>query len=242
VLEPPRLEVSPGPPGAFDEHGASMGSVVQFGGATLLFYTGWSLQSDVPWRNTIGLAVREDAAKEFRKVARPVLGIDETDRHSLSYPWVVVGADGRLVMWYGTNTAWGAKPADMEHVIRRAVSADGLSWVRDPQPCVPLAAAGEYALSRPSVWWDRERRRHAMLLSRRTHEHPDTYALALAFSDDGASWTRADDRLVVSRITGDWEREMTCYAATFEHDSQRMAVYCGNGFGRTGFGVATIEW
>ena len=235
----PRLLLSPGPPGAFDEHGASMGSVIEMDGAAYLYYVGWSLRTEVPWQNTIGLAIRERGDTEFRKVGTgPVLGTSGIDPHSMSYPWVIA-SDGQLVMWYGTNLSWGPTPADMEHSIRRAVSRDGIHWVPDSEVSVDVDRPDEYALARPSVW--RNGATWYMLLSRRTRSRPNSYDFTLARSPDGVHWQRSDHLLDQGHSIEPWDSEMACYAAAFDCEGDVCAVYCGNGFGRTGFGAARLE-
>jgi len=234
----PRLLLSPGAPGTFDEHGLSVGSVMELDQTTYLYYVGWSLRTEVPWQNTIGLAVRAAGEESFHKVpGNPVLDTSPTDPYSLSYPWVRM-VEGQLVMFYGTNLSWGRTPVDMEHAIRRAVSTDGIHWERDTSLSVDVRRPDEYALARPGVWTRGST--SYMLLSSRTRSCPESYSLALARSDDGVTWKRVDRLLVQGAPSGPWDAEMTCYAAPFKFGDDLFVVYCGNGFGKTGFGLATI--
>jgi hypothetical protein len=34
-------------------------------------------------------------------------------------------------MWYGSNSAWGARKEDMRHLIKYAESTDGIDWTRN---------------------------------------------------------------------------------------------------------------
>lgn len=238
VVGEPRLELEPGPDGAFDEHGVSMGSVVDVGGDRFLFYLGWQLQDDVPWRNTIGLAIRRHGAPRFEKIGeRPILGLSDVDPHSVSYPTVT--ADDGWVMWYGTNLRWGATPDSMEHAIRRAVSDDGLNWVPDDELAVDIdRGSGEFAIARPAVI----RRGDSMVMAfgSRRRDVAQPYRIAIVTSEDGRTWQRRSD----PTWTGDaaaWESEMTCYPDFVRHGDQTLLAYCGNGFGATGFGLAEVR-
>src|SRR5205807_60141 len=53
--------VAPGVLGGFDDSGTSMGWITRIGNASYLYYLGWNLGVTVPWRNSIGLAIRTGA-------------------------------------------------------------------------------------------------------------------------------------------------------------------------------------
>ena len=38
-----------------------------------------------------------------------------------------------------------------------------------------------------------------------------------------------------------WDSEMICYPYVFEHRGRFFMLYNGNGYGKTGFGVAVLE-
>jgi hypothetical protein len=120
------------------------------------------------------------------------------------------------------------------------VSNDGIHWERDLLPCVDVVRPGEFALTRPTVWTNTNDSMHHMLLSKRTRSRPDCYELGLATSKDGVVWARADHLLQQGAPDGRWDSEMACYAAVLNVGDDIVALYCGNGFGRTGFGAARI--
>ncbi|MEP7204102.1 MAG: hypothetical protein ABI894_15935 [Ilumatobacteraceae bacterium] len=228
--------LSPGQLGLFDDSGVAVGSVVHWRGAELLYYMGWNLRVTVPWANSIGLALRSSTDDPFVRVGRvPVMDRSEEDPFTLSYPWVVSAGDS-LTMWYGTNTAWGATADDMKHVVRRATSSDGMTWVRDPHPCLDLIHDGEYAISRPCV--HQESPQLEMLYSYRSHVAPTSYRLGRAASSDGLVWQRMDDNMGIEPTSGDWDGEMICYPCVFEWNDETWLLYNGDGYGRTGFGLA----
>src|SRR4051794_13755143 len=120
--------LSPGTVGLFDDSGVAVGSVVHRDGVEYLYYMGWNLRVTVPWANSIGMAARSTPDDPFVRFGRvPVLDRSEEDPFTMSYPWVVA-TEAVMTMWYGTNTAWGSTTEDMEHVIRRATSINGIAW------------------------------------------------------------------------------------------------------------------
>lgn len=232
--ERPVLE--PGAPGCFDDSGTSMGCLVAApGGARFLYYVGWNLAVTVPWRNSIGLAISRGADRPFEKHSpAPIVDRDRFDPYSLSYPWVLA-ADGQWTMWYGSNLGWGPGRDDMTHVIKCAASRDGIAWTRDGATALGLRGEGEFALSRPCVL--KEQGRYRMWFSCRG----ETYRIGYAESDNGRHWVRDDGRVGITVSESGWDSESIEYPHVFDHAGARYMLYNGNGYGKTGFGLAVLD-
>jgi hypothetical protein len=232
VGEQPLL--SPGEAGLFDDSGASVACALRLGPRVFLYYVGWNLGVTVPWRNSIGLAVSEDGGSSFGKFSRaPILDRSDADPWSLSYPWVLCeGGDWR--MWYGSNTAWGPKTDDLRHVIKRADSMDGIAWHRDGGTALGLQP-GELGLARPCVL--RDGARYRMWYSHRGSR----YRIGYAESGDGRQWSREDARAGIAPSESGWDEEAVCYPCVFDCGAARYMLYNGDGYGRSGFGIAILE-
>lgn len=227
--------VSPGQPGLFDDSGASTGCLARKGDATYLYYLGWNLGVTVPWRNTIGLAIRDRPDGAFRKHSRaPLLDRSETDPFSISYPWVMHD-EGRWRMWYGSNLGWGREPSSMAHVIKYAESDDGIHWRREGRVAIGAASAAEYAIAKPCVM--RDGAIYRMWYSHRG----DAYRIGYAESADGITWERRDAEVGIGVSEHGWDSESVQYAFVFRHGGQDYMLYNGNQYGRTGFGLAIRE-
>ena len=82
--------LSPGLVGCFDDSGCSIGSIIREGKQRLMYYMGWNLSVTVPWRNSIGLAVSENAGETFERVSlAPIVDRSDADPYTISYPWVL---------------------------------------------------------------------------------------------------------------------------------------------------------
>lgn len=232
----PEPVLFPGARGLFDDSGASIGCVVENGGRLYLYYVGWNLGVTVPWRNSIGLAIREAGASAFAKYSRaPVLDRSAVDPFSLSYPWVC--REGRSWrMWYGSNDTWGATPTEMWHVIRYAGSRDGIHWHATGHVAVPLSGGEEFGLARPCVI--RQAGRYRMWYAVRSQH---TYRIGYAESADGLHWERQDDRVGIDVSESGWDSEMIEYPCVFERRGQLYLLYNGNGYGKSGIGLAMLE-
>lgn len=224
----------PGEAGLFDDSGVSLGCVVCAGNRLFLYYVGWNLSVTVPWRNSIGLAIAEAGSNEFHKYSRaPIVDRNEADPFSMSYPSVIREGD-EWRMYYGSNLDWG-KNGSMRHVIKYATSVDGISWQRDGRIAIDLQGDDECAVSRPSVL--KGEGLYQMWYSRRGQ----TYRIGYAESVDGVEWTRRDDAVGIDVSKSGWDSEMIEYAHVFDHAGERYMLYNGNGYGRTGFGLAVAD-
>lgn len=234
-IEPAPL-LEPGPAGAFDDSGVVPACLVDVDGRSFLYYLGWNLGRTVPWRNSIGLAIREPGSASFKRISpAPVLDRNFHDPFSISYPWVMPNPDGGWRMWYGSNLRWGSRPEDMAHVIKYAVSKDAIHW----EPTGHIAIAGsderEYAVARPCV------RKTAQGLAMWYSHRGDAYRIGYAESRDGLAWERRDAHVGIAPSSDGWDAASIQYAFVFAHGTMDYMLYNGADYGRTGFGLAVRE-
>jgi hypothetical protein len=229
--------LGPGPIGAFDDNGSSMGCLLHVNGKRYLYYLGWNLGVTVPWRNSIGLAISDGLSGPFEKVSlAPILDRNATDPFSISYPWVTVDEnENRWQMWYGSNLKWGPEQRDMAHVLKYAESQDGIHWHPGGDVLLPLQEPWEYAQSKPCVLKDRHGYR--LWYSFRG----ERYRIGYAESEDGRIWNRLDAYSGIDISSDGWDSEVVCYPNVFEWDGKLYMLYNGNSYGKTGIGLAVQE-
>ncbi len=227
----------PGPAGAFDDSGLSVGSVVPGEGGTpdRLYYMGWNLGRTAPWRNAIGMAEGDIASGRFHKPYEgPVLDRSIRDPFSMSYPWVRRDGD-EWRMWYGTFSRWGTDASQMLVGMRQARSADGVLWTPDAERFMD-PRGDEVAVNRPCVA-DRAGGGYEMWFSGRGL---GPYAVGHARSADLERWTRDEVSLISPDAEG-WEGGEAAYPCVFDAAGRRWMLYNGARFGVTGFGLAVWE-
>ena len=220
-----------GPPGAHDDCGA----MTSWLAGERLYYIGWTTRSTVPFHVSIGAAERpaQDAGA-WRRLAGPLLDRTVDEPWFCSNPCVLTEG-GIARMWYLSGLGWeqiGGRWSPSYHICH-AHSADGLRWHGRGQVAVPLDGE-EYALARPSVL--RTGEGWLMWFCARTRTRP--YRLQAARSADGLTWERAPDLAGLMPAADGWDSEMIAYPHVFDHAGARWMLYCGNGFGRSGFGLA----
>ena len=231
--------LSPGELGMFDDSGTALGCIMQVGSKTFLYYLGWNLKVTVPWLNTIGLAIYNEEKKCFEKYSRaPLLDRSNEDPFSISYPGVLYDS-GKYKMWYGSNLAWGSTQDQMQHVIKYAESDNAIDWKRKNQVVLGFQYENEYALSKPFVL--KTNSGFEMWYSFRGNGNIKTYRIGYATSDDGLNWTRRDKEAGIDVSKNEWDSEMICYPSILSYKNQTFLLYNGNGYGKTGFGIALLE-
>lgn len=227
--------ISYGIPGCFDDSGASMGCIVKNSDKRYLYYLGWNLGMTVPWRNSIGLATQESTSNEFKRYSpAPIVDRHHVDPFSISYPWVLCD-EGKWKMWYGSNLTWGKEQADMAHVIKYAESHDGIHWHREGNIAINFQNQNEYALSKPCIL--KEGGTYKMWYSYRGNH----YRIGYAESTDGIFWIRKDNEVGIDVSSKGWDSDSIAYPCVFDHKGLRYMLYNGNGYGKTGFGIAVLE-
>lgn len=233
IAEEPLL--APGEIGTFDDSGVSLSCITQINGRKHIYYLGWNLGVTVPWRNAIGLAIYDPIAETCRRYSKaPLLDRNDADPFSISYPFVLRDA-GIYRMWYGSNLRWGREQKDMAHLIKYAESDDAIHWNRKGVIALNFRNESEYAMSRPYVV--KEDGLYRMWYSYRGA----SYRIGYAESEDGIEWTRKDEEVGIDVSKSGWDSEMMEYPFILDHKGERYMFYNGNGYGKTGVGLAVLD-
>jgi len=123
----------------------------------------------------------------------------------------------------------------MMHLIKYAESDDAIHWDRKGIIALNFENESEYALSRPFVL--KKDSLYRMWYSYRG----ESYRIGYAESEDSIKWTRKDRDGGIDVSESGWDSEMIEYPYVFEHKGERYMLYNGNGYGKTGIGIAVLE-
>jgi hypothetical protein len=227
-----------GPVGSFYSDGVSIGNCYEANGVRYMLFMGWQNPSDGHWRGDIGrLVVTPQLSLELDS-SKPFMGSNLTDPISLSYPWVMSSTSGGFDMWYGSTLSWDAGNGEMLHVIQHAFSADGENWKRTGL-AVPYELGRAQAFSRPTVVKN-DSGDFEMWFSFRSGAG-EKYRIGYARSWDGRSLELDLTSAGVDVSSRGWDSEMIEYPFVFDHNGARYMLYNGNGYGKTGFGLAVLD-
>jgi hypothetical protein len=236
----PLLDI--GQPGAFDENGVMVCSVVESRPGTLhMYYVGFELGTKIRYRLLTGLAVSTDGGRSFQRQSRaPVLERSDAELYFRGGPWCL-SEHGTFRLWYVAGSEWTQVAGKTMPVydIRYVESHDGISWPTQGEVQVSITEADEHGFGRPCVI-PRTGGGYRMFYSvRRRSLH--AYRLGYAESVDGRAWQRLDDVLQLDVSPGSFDSEAIMYAAPIEVDGRLLVFYNGNEFGKQGFAVAVLE-
>lgn len=225
---------------SFYQDGISIGCYFEYKytGQIDFFFMGWQNPKNSHWRGEIGrfsvIGLTENPRVQNITL---FMGRDAEDSISLSYPFII-HENGIFKIWYGSTVTWDAGNNEMIHVIKYATSTDGLIWEKKGI-AIPYEVGIAQAFSRPCVIVDKNG--YHMWYSFRSGDG-STYRIGYANSKDGILWNRLNKNEVGIDISpSGWDSEMICYPYVFDHNGNRYMLYNGNGYGKTGFGLAVLE-
>jgi hypothetical protein len=224
-----------GPSGSFYSDGVSVGNCYESNGKQYMLFMGWQNPDGGHWRGDIGrLVVAPDLTLSLDSNT-PIMCADAIDPISLSYPWVLKNDHGGYDMWYGSTSSWDAGNGEMLHVIKYASSLDGDNWSREGL-AVPFELGKAQAFSRPTVVGNPTAGYEMWFSYRDGSGKP--YRIGFASGKTPKDWKLSLDVASIDVSEGGWDSEMIEYPFVFEHNGQRYMLYNGNGYGKTGFGLA----
>lgn len=226
-----------GPQGSFFADGVSIGNCYRADGQTFMLFMGWQAPENAHWRGDIGKLRVSDDLDLTLCGAEPLLASNDKDPLSLSYPWVLPARGGGYDMWYGSTISWTSGNGEMLHVIKHATSHDGHAWERRGI-AVPYSEDIAQAFSRPSVVWNNDGTGQMWFSYRGSKNTP--YRIGYARCMDGQTWEVALKDAGIDVSPDGWDSDMIEYPFVLEHQGERYMFYNGNGFGRTGFGLAIL--
>lgn len=242
VSSAPALDV--GQRNEFDEFGVMPGDIKQVGDELRMLYTGWARPPGAPYETWIGEARSDLRGEVFERVSStPVLG------PTLEEPILCNGAFTIRVgqeehMFYSSALRWveHAGRQESHYVVMHASRTDKDDWSRDAVACIPRLHDME-CQNAPTVVL-RNGLFHMFFCHRHAVDFRNAqrgYKLGYAWSEDLKRWHRDDVAVALRGNCDEWENEMQCYPGLVDTEGSLFMFYCGNTFGKAGFGVAVIE-
>ena len=234
--------------GAFDESGIMPSWVVTCQNKKYLYYIGWSVRHTVPYHNAIGLAISDDGGKTFKKFAEgPIFDVTYNEPYFTGTSCVLLD-NGLWKNWYLSCIKWeiiNEKPEAFYH-IKYAESHDGIHWRREGVVAIDFKNNDEAGIVSASVVKETNASYKMWFSFRKGQgyraDKQSSYRIGYAKSQNGIIWERLDDEAGITLSTEGWDSEMMAYPHVIKYKDETYMFYNGNGFGRTGFGYATLKY
>lgn len=233
-----------GKTGTFDDSGVNVCSVIKKDNEIWMYYIGVNTSTTVHMRNSIGVAISKDNGVTFSRLYEgPVLDRTKTEPYYVGACDVIQDGE-QWICYYTCGKHWATinNKHEINYQIQRASSNNGVDWLRDNK--IVITPENEYEVcARPSVW--KENNIYHMLYSKRSmaefREDPRmNYRAGYATSLDGINWSRCDEKLDLNPSESGWDSDAIAYPCFLSLNGKKYIFYNGNGFGKTGFGIAEL--
>lgn len=231
--------------GYFDEFGIMVTEVIKTEECVILYYAGWQRLGGgtAKYQVQMGQALSYDNGISFRKFSEgPALGLDYFDHISIGNV-AVVKDESNYKLFYTSLKDWnldGEKPS-YSYNINAAYSMDGIHWLKDYY--TSIKSINNKGVATPTVL--RYGGKFHMWFGYRDIFNLDgsagSYKIGYANSLDGRTWSnvRLNEDILLSEEG--WDSQMVCYPSIQIINGVLYLFYCGNEFGKSGFGYATAN-
>ncbi len=234
-----------GEAGTFDESGIMPSCIKKISGKYFLYYIGWSLSGNVPYKNSIGLAISDDC-KTFKKYSRAPIFSTTNEEPFFTASLDIIKFKNKLHTLYLSGIKWENFNKKYEPIynLKYGSSYNGIDWRRDGDVAINLKSIDEGGIASPTIvkiknifhlWYS-----YRSKFNFRTNIK-NTYRIGFATSNDLKKWKRKDKQFNLDISTVGWDSTMMAYPNILRIDKKLIMFYNGNNFGKTGIGYAENE-
>jgi len=227
--------------GKFDVSGVMPTEILTIGDTKYLYYIGWTNRLDVPYHNTLGLAISKDGGNSWVKFADgPIFG---TSYKEPGYVGTIsiIQRDNIYYGYYLSCREWKVfnnKPEPI-YDIKCATSPNGIDW--EPIGTAIGLTGKEGGLSKACVLTieDHYLMWYAVRMEDDYRTNPtNSYRIKCAKSIDLIHWEKIQDFGLDIDTESHWDNMMVEYPHVVNYNDQLHLFYNGNGFGLSGIGHA----
>ena len=239
----PSLEL--GNENSFSQYGIHPTMLVQQNKITYLFYQGWQRGRKYPYITEVGVAKSYDNGLTFIKEGKnPIIS------KSTINPYYVNGVfflqkENKYHMFYSSGKEWIKVKNKFESVyqIKSAISSDLINWKMNNEFIIKPKLENECQNTATVIYLNNKYHMWFCYRPALDFRNADRgYRIGYAYSDNMLEWTRDDTKSGIDISTYEsWDSQMVCYPYVFELDKKILMLYCGNYFGKSGFGYAELE-
>ncbi|MCS6961839.1 MAG: hypothetical protein NZT61_04975 [Deltaproteobacteria bacterium] len=236
----PLLEI--GRKGQFDDSGVMFSSWLKDEDKLLMYYIGWTRKVSVPYQLAIGLAVSEDGGMSWKRYSEgPILNANHVDTFCVSRP--VVHQTDQFVMLYLSSEGWVQKDQEYEisYTVGLTKSDNPFFWGGEKKRLEFFP--DEYACS-PSSILPLGDEYYVFISGRKVFafrdETDNAYRIYCTKTRDFKTWSQPWVVKGLEPEGSGFDSKMSEYPWCFKLKDNIYCVYNGDGFGKTGIGLAKL--
>ena len=223
--------VSPGGPGTFDEHGVS-GSFFEIVNNSLRIWNfGWQRLSGKAWSNAIGLVEKSVYDTEPTVKNNLIVQSNEFENYGLAYPYLISQNSIRH-LFYGAFDLYGVPSLNQPYSFVSKRAKIGKDLILSDRSRMIDHLSGNSAQSRPCIIRDGNGYRAWVSVK------GEGYEIRSAYSEDLRNWKWSEERFGLRPSGMNGESHEVCYSHVVEIAGSRLMFFNGDGFGKTGIGIA----
>lgn len=237
-LSPQKINLELGKPGMFDHYGIMPTDVVTLNkNIKYLYYIGWSLRKDVPYHNTLGLAISTDNGISWKKYSEgPIFNSCALEPGFIGTA-KIIKKQKKWIMYYLSCREWISINNKLEPIydIKIAISKNGIEWKPTNEIAIPLekneGGISSFQQIGNKAWFSVRGKLHYR------NNIEESYKIKTATFIDN-KWVR-DKNIDLDVSSEGWDSEMVAYPYVIKTKNNLILFYNGNKFGNTGIGYAT---
>jgi hypothetical protein len=231
----PILEL--GKVGMFDHYGVMPTDIITLDNIKYLYYIGWSLRKDIPYHNTLGLAISKDNGNTWKKYSEgPIFNSNVLEPGFIGTAKVFKNNDQDWIMYYLSCREWVNNGNKLEptYDIKIATSINGIEWIPTNKTAISLkdneGGIASFQMIENQAWFSV---RGKLYYRNNINE---SYKIKSATLIDN-NWIRNIETSLDISLEG-WDSEMVAYPYIIKENDKLIMFYNGNNFGKTGIGYA----
>ena len=229
---------------SFSEYGIHPTMLFPHNNSIYFFYQGWQRGKEYPYTTEIGIATSKNDGLTFSKKGEEAI-LKRTKHDPIFLNGVfILEKNQKFNMWYSSGKKWIKNNGKYESVylIKNAKSNDLINWEFNNEFCIETKLENECQNSATVIYLNNKY--HMWFCYRPALDFRNSsrgYRIGYAFSHDMKEWKRDDSKAGID-ISQDesWDSQMICYPYVFTLDNKIIMLYCGNYFGKSGFGYAEL--
>ena len=234
--------LSLGDRGSFDWAGIMPTEIITVNNIKYLYYIGWSLRTDVPYHNNLGLAISRDNGNTWEKYSKgPVLSTSHLEPGYIGTVSILIEKN-IWRMWYLSCLNWVESDLGMEptYDIKYAESDDGINWKPLGITCIPLDNDEGGISSQRVLKFNDEYHMWYSIRNKLDYRKntENSYRIKKSTSKDGINWVKNNMIELDIDLNSNWDNIMVCYPFIIKNKNKLIMFYNGNEFGKTGIGYA----